>query len=145
MTVVDAAVLLREHPLAQISVTALLGTNRDGSIYAAADLPEHFDPKKGAVVQLMRAGGISNSEDLTQLINARIQLRVWADQEQYLLASDVYGAVRDQLHGVCNVSLDEGILLSALEVTGPQESTDPETGWVAINAFYTVLAVPPRQ
>jgi len=138
---VDVAVLVREFLLVQPSVTAILGTNRDGSIYAADDLPEHFDPKLGAAIQLSRAGGISPAE-IPQMVNGRLQLRIWADQEKYQLVSDVYGAVRDSLHGTTNAALDEGFLLSALEVTGPQEMTDPETGWVSINAFYLVMARP---
>src|SRR5437879_217081 len=138
---VDVAVLGREFLLTQPAVIAVLGTNRDGSIYAADDLPEHYDPKLGAAIELSRSGGISPLE-IPQIVNGRLQLRVWADQEKYQLASDVYGAVRDSLHGANNIALDEGYLLSAYEVTGPQEMTDPETGWVSANAFYLIMARP---
>lgn len=138
---VDAALLVREHLLNQPAVVALLGTNLNGSIYAAADLPEHFDPKLGAAIQIFRSGGASHDE-ITVLVNARVQVRVWADVERYQLASDVYSAINDTLHGVTGVTLDDGTILSALEVTGPQEITDPDTGWATINSFYAVMARP---
>jgi hypothetical protein len=138
---VDVAVLIREHLLNQAEVTALLGTNLNGSIYCAADLPEHFDPKLGPAIQLVRSGGGSHDE-ITVLVNARVQVRVWADVEQYQLASNVYGAINDTLHGVTMVSLADGVILSALEATGPQEMSDPDTGWAAVNSFYAVMACP---
>jgi hypothetical protein len=138
---VDVAVLLREHLLNQAEVTTLLGANLNGSIYCSADLPEHFDPKLGPAIQIVRSGGTSHGE-ITVLVNARVQVRVWADVEKYQLASDVYGAINDTLHGVTGVALADGVILSALEATGPQEMTDPETGWVAVNSFYAVMARP---
>jgi hypothetical protein len=139
---VDAAVLIREFLIAQESVTAIIGTgNDDNGIYAASTLPQRFDARKGPGVQIVRSGGIPPVE-IPQLINGRVLLKVWVDKELYQLCSDVYGAIRDVLHGVANVSLDEGMLLSALEVTGPQETTDPETGWPCIYAFYGVMARP---
>jgi hypothetical protein len=138
---VNVAALVREFLLAQDSVTLLLGGNANGSIYAAPDLPEHFDPSKGACIQLVRSGGIPPIE-IPKLLTARLQVRVWTDQEQYLQASDVYGALRDALHGAANAPLNEGMLLSAIEVTGPQEMSDPETAWVSVNAFYAIMARP---
>ena len=138
---VDVAVLLREHLLNQAEVTALLGTNLNGSIYCAADLPEHFDPKLGPAIQIVRSGGTSHTE-ITVMVNARVQVRVWADVEKYQLASDLYGAINDTLHGVTGIALADGVILSALEATGPQEMTDPDTGWVAVNSFYAVIARP---
>ena len=138
---VDVAVLLREHLLNQLAVTSLLGTNADGSIYALADLPEHFDPKLGPAIQIVRSGGTSHDE-ITPLVNARVQVKVWADVEKYQVASDVYGAINDTLHGVTGIALPDGVILSALESTGPQEMTDPDTGWSMINSFYAVMARP---
>jgi hypothetical protein len=138
---VNVAVLLREHLLNQAEVTALLGTNLNGSIYCAADLPERFDPKLGPAIQIVRSGGTSHDE-ITVLVNARVQVRVWADVEKYQVASDLYGAINDTLHGITNVALADGVILSALEVTGPQEMSDPDTGWVAVNSFYAVMARP---
>ena len=138
---VDAAVLVREHLLNQPEVTSLLGTNLNQSIYAAADLPEHFNPKLGPAIQVWRSGGTSHGE-ITQLVNAHVQIRVWADVEKYQLASDVYSAINDTLHGVTGVRLDDGTIMSALEATGPQEITDPDTAWVTINSVYAVMARP---
>jgi hypothetical protein len=139
--VVDAAVLVRQFLLNQPLVLAFLGTNTNQSIYAAADLPEHFNPKLGPGIQIFRSGGSSHSEILV-LVNARVQVRVWADQEQYQVAADVYSAINDTLHGATNIVLPDGVMMSALETMGPQEMTDPDTGWAAVNSFYAVMARP---
>jgi hypothetical protein len=139
--VVDVAVLVREYLLGQTAVTSLLGTNKQRSIYAAYDLPEGFDPKLGPVIQLFRAGGKSHAE-IDGLLYARLQVRTWADVEQYLVASNLYSALHDVLHGLTNTAVTDGTIKSALEVTGPQEMTDTETGWVSMYAFYAVMAAP---
>ena len=138
---VDAPVLIRDFLLLQSSVVDLLGTNINASIYASYDLPEHFDPKKGPCIQIFWTGGRSHPEILP-LVNARLQVRVWADDEQSDVAMQVYAALQDVLHGTTNVQLDDGYLMSALEVTGPEEMTDPNTGWVAVNSYYAVMARP---
>lgn len=138
---VDVPVILREYLLSQTSVTGLLGANTNGSIYAAADLPEHFNPALGAGIQIYRSGGLSNAE-IPQLIRARIAIRVWADDEKYKQASDVYGSVFDVLQGATNLTLTKGTILSVEEVTGPAEMTDPDTNWVSVYGFYAVMARP---
>jgi hypothetical protein len=139
--VVDANLLVREFLLSQTAVTSLLGTNANGSIYCGYDLPEHFDPELGPAIQVFRVGGSSHTE-ITQLVDARVQVRVWADVEKPLLASEVYGAINDVLHGLCQATLAAGTIIRALEVTAPQEMTDPDTAWVAVYAFYEVMARP---
>ena len=138
---VDANLILREYLLAQSTVTALLGTNANGSIYCGYDLPEKFDPKLGPAIQIYRTGGHSHPE-ITPLIDARMMVRVWADVEQDVVASQVYGAINDVLHGLCGYNVADGTIVRSLEVTGPLEMTDPETGWVAVYAFYQVMARP---
>jgi hypothetical protein len=138
---IDATVLLREYLLGQATVTALLGTNANNSIYCAYDLPEHFDPTLGPAIQIFRAGGHSHSE-ITVLVDARVQIRAWADVELYSTASDLYGAIHDVLHGLCGYTVVDGTIVRAQEASGPFEMTDPETGWVAMYAFYMVMARP---
>ena len=138
---IDAAVVLRDYLLGCPGVTALLGTNVNGSIYCAYDLPEHFDPVLGPAIQIFRAGGHSHDE-ITVLLDARVQIKVWADVERYSLASAVYGAINDALHGVCNVATADGTIVRALEADGPLEMTDPTNGWVSMYAFYSVMAKP---
>jgi hypothetical protein len=139
--VVDASVIVRDYLLGCPGVTALLGTNANGSIYCAYDLPEHFDPKLGPAIQIFRAGGHSHDE-ITVLVDARLQIRAWADVERYSAAAALYGAINDVLHGVCGVATADGTIVRALEVDGPIEMTDPQTGWVSMYAFYTVMARP---
>src|ERR1019366_8545209 len=127
--------------LSQAVVTALLGTNQNGSIYCGYDLPEHFDPVLGPAIQIYRVGGHSH-EEITALVDARMCIRVWTAVEDALLASQVYGAINDALHGLCGASVADGTIVRALEVTGPLEMTDPENGWVVVYAFYQVMARP---
>lgn len=136
---VDANLLVREFLLSQSEVTALLGTNLNGSIYCGYDLPEHFDPTLGPAIQVYRIGGHTHTE-IKPLVDARMNVRVWAGPEQALLASEVYGAINDVLHGLCGAGVADGTIVRALEVVGPLEMTDPETGWVAVYAFYSVMA-----
>jgi len=74
--VVDANLLVREFLLSQSEVTALLGTNLNGSIYCGYDLPEHFDPTLGPAIQVYRIGGHTHTE-IKALVDARMNVRVW--------------------------------------------------------------------
>jgi len=139
---VDVAVLIRDYLLTQTSVTSLLGTsNPNEAIYCYALLPEKYDAAKGPAVQLVRSGGMSDPE-IPELIEARLQVRVWADQQKRTLASQVYGAVHDAIHGLQMTSLARGTILSSVEVTGAQEGADPDSSWTFVNSFYTVMARP---
>ena len=139
---INVLVLIRQHLLNQSSVTSLLGTsNINGSIYATPDLPEHYDAAKGPCVQIFRTGGHSHVE-IPDLIEPIVHIRVWADQEKYKLAADVYGAVHDVLHGANEVTLPSGTISYAYEAMGPTELTDPDSSWVMINSQYQVMARP---
>lgn len=138
---VDAEDLIREHLLTQAGVVSLLGTNINGSIYAAPDLPEHYDAAKGPCIQLYRMGGHAHPEIL-ELVEPIVHIRVWADQQKYALASRVYGAVHDALHGINEITLTDGTILSAVEAVGPTPATDPDTSWVMIDSSYQVMARP---
>lgn len=138
---IDVGVLIREYLLGQSEVTGLLGTNANGSIYVAYDLPEHFTPTLGPAIQIYRAGGHSHPE-IIPLVDARVMIRAWADVEEYTIASTLYSAINDVLHGLCGAAVPNGTIVRALEADGPLEMTDPETGWVAMYAFYQVMARP---
>ena len=69
-------------------------------------------------------------------------LKVWDDVEEYERASEVYGAVSDALHGIFSVSLPNGTIVRALEVSSPQELTDPNDAWVQVFGFFQVMCVP---
>src|SRR4051812_19359406 len=121
------------------SITSLLGTNANSSIYAG-DLPERFDPLLGAAIQIQTVGGIPHSEVLP-LLDERKQVRVWAGIEQYALARQIYGAVRDLIHGGQNVDFGaDGHVIRCIEVTSGQDVTDPDTGWATVLAFYQLMA-----
>jgi hypothetical protein len=139
--VVDANVIVGEYLAGQSQITSLLGTNAGGSIYYGYDLPEHFDPTLGQAIQIYRVGGHSHTE-ITVLVDARLCIRVWSAVEDAVLAAQVYSAIHDALHGLCGYSVADGTIVRALEVTGPLEMTDPDTGWVAEYAFYQVMIRP---
>jgi hypothetical protein len=139
--VVDAGLLVSEFLEGQSSVTSLLGTNANGSIYNGFDLPERFNPSLGPAIQVYRAGGASHKE-IPSLVDARVMVRAWADREQYSLVASVYAAVHDVLHGITKQTVTDGTIVRCLEVSGPFEFTDPETAWVATYAFYQVQAHP---
>jgi len=139
--VIDATVLIRQHLLTKASVTNLLGTNANGSIYAAPDLPEHYDAAKGPCIQIFRMGGRTHPE-IPELIEPIVVIRVWADQEKYKLASDVYGAIHDALHGINGLTLSSGTINRAMEEHGPTEKTDPDSSWVVIDSIYQLEVRP---
>lgn len=139
---VDANLLVRNYLLSQSSVTTLLGTNANGSIYASSSIPENVDAAKGPFIQLFRSGGKSHEEILPVTI-PRMQIRVWAAAGKNRVAANLYGAVHDVLHGANNIVTAAGVIMSALEALGPQEMpADEDTKWVSVNSFYEIKARP---
>lgn len=139
---VDVNQVVGEYLLSQSEVTALLGTNLGGSIYWGFSLPEHFDPNLGPAIQIYRMGGKSH-EEILPLVDPHMHIRCWAAVEDAGLAAQVYSAVHDVLHGLCNATVADGTILRALEVSGPFDFTDPDNaGWVAVYGFYQVMAHP---
>lgn len=139
---VDANLLVRNYLLSQTSVTSLLGTNANGSIYASNAIPENVDAAKGPFIQLFRSGGKSHEEILPVTI-PRMQIRVWADAGKNRVAANLYGAIHDVLHGANNIVTADGVIMSAREDLGPQEMpADEDTKWVSVNSFYEIKARP---
>lgn len=136
---VDTNTLLREWLLSSSSITSLLGTNAAGSIYCG-DLPEGVDPALGAAIQIQTAGGTPHNEVLPML-DDRKQIRIWANVGQYKLARQIYGAVRDLIHGGQSVDFGaDGHVIRCIEVTSGQDVTDPDTGWATVLAFFQLMA-----
>lgn len=140
---VDSGKVLREVLIAATSVTSLLPTdlNSNPTIYVGNDFPEHFDPKNGPAILISRRGGTAHVE-ISALGQSRVQIKIAADVEKYLVAFDVYRALFKVLHGLSQTSLDSGAALvhQIIEVTAPQEMTDPDTGWCYVFGFWNVLA-----
>lgn len=140
---VDSGKAIRELLIASSSVTSLLQTdqNSNAAIYVGNDFPEHFDPKNGPAILISRRGGHAHPE-IPTLSDSRVQVKVAAGVEKYLLAFQVYQAVYSVLHGLTQTGLDSGntLINRIIETTAPQEMTDPDTGWCYVSAFYQVLA-----
>jgi hypothetical protein len=138
---VDTGILVRAWLLGQSSITSLLGTNQGGSIYAAPDLPKNFDPSLGAGIQIFTAGGPPPHSEIPTIVDEKIQVKIWANVEQYTLAKTVYLAVQTVMRGACGVDLNpNGFVIRCLELTPGQEITDPDTGWATVLAFYLLMA-----
>lgn len=139
---VDVNLLLRNYLLSQTSVTNLLGTNRNGSIYASTAIPEGIDAALGPFIQLFRSGGKSHPE-IISLIYPRVQIRAWADVGKNKLAADVWAAIYDVLHGATRIVLADGVIMGAELDSGPQEMPpDEDNKWASVNGFFIVMARP---
>lgn len=140
---VDSGKDLRGILILNSTVTSLLQTdvNSNPAIYVGNDFPEHFDPKNGPAILISRRGGHSHSE-ISALSDTRIQIKVAADVEKYILAFTVYKALFNVLHGITQTGLDSGdtLIHSIIETTAPQELSDPDTGWTYVFGFWNVLA-----
>jgi hypothetical protein len=138
---VDTNVLIRKWILSAASITSLLGTNANGSVYCG-DLPEGFDPALGPAIQIVCSGGPVPHSEILSIVDERMQIRVWAGIEQYQLARQIYGAVRDLIHGATGITPagQNGTVIRCLEVVPGQNITDPDTGWATVLAFYQLMA-----
>lgn len=136
---IDANELLRAWILSSGAVTTLVGTGNANEGVYCGDLPEKFDPKLGPGVQIRREGGLGSSE-IPGLIDARMRVRVWADVEEYDVASQVYGAIYDLIHGSTDLTNDFGTVVRCIEITSPQDLTDPDTGWSTVIGFFSLMA-----
>ena len=140
---VDSGKAIREILLLNTSVTSLLQTdqNSNPAIYVGNDLPEHFDPNFGPAILISRRGGKANPE-ITPLTNSRVQVKIAAGVEKYLIAFQAYTAVFDALQGITQFVMDSGdtMINSIIETTQPQELSDPDTGWCYVFGFWNVLA-----
>lgn len=135
---VDPLRIVQRWLLGSSSVTALLGTNDNGSIYGGGDLPEGFDPKLGPCVQFFVASGTSAPE-LTKEIMPRMAVKCWANVNEYQVARNLFAAVHDVMHGATMVDFgDDGRLLSCQVATQGQELTDPDTSWVCVFGFFVL-------
>jgi hypothetical protein len=137
---VDTNILIRNWLLASTAITSLLGTNANSSVYCGPDLPEHFDPSLGPAIQIVGSGGIPQT-DFQSFVDDIKTVKVWADVENYIEARAVYCAIQDLLNGATNQSFGMlGLVTRCMEVTAPQDSSDPDTGWACCHGRYQILA-----
>lgn len=137
---VDTNDIVRAWLLGVSSVTDLLGTNANESIYATPDLPEHFDPALGPVIQVFNAGGVPHGE-IPPLVNDRKCLKVWGNFGKNKLVKSVFAACFDLMHGANMVTINGfGTITKCQFETMPQEITDPDTGWPFLQAYFNIEA-----
>jgi hypothetical protein len=102
------------------------------------DLPEFFDPKLGPAIQLFRMPAAQNA-DIPPILDDKIMVKAWADVNKYLLSQNLFAAIMDVMHGATEIKLNNGTILRSMMSSGPQDVTDPETGWVSTIGIFQVL------
>lgn len=138
---VDVLRIVQLWLLGESSVTDLLGTNPAGSIYGGSDLPEKFDPELGPAVQVTLAGGTVHAEIIGETMS-RVQVKAWANVNEYKLAHELFRAVYAVMHGANMVDFgDDGRILSCQATTPGQDVTDPDVSWVSVLGFFEVDAI----
>jgi hypothetical protein len=136
---VDTNTLLRFWLLSAASITSLLGTNINGSIYCG-DIPDTFDPTLGLAIEISGAGGSSHPE-INTITDDRKMVRIWAGANEFLKARVLYNAVNSLIHTATNVDLQtKGYMMRCIEVTSGMDITDPDSGWATVVAFYKLMA-----
>jgi hypothetical protein len=112
------------------------------------DLADAAAPNKGEKwISLQRApGGTSHPE--APIFRVVFRVACWG--KNGLEAQSIYSAVHDRLHaswqsGGANyqsggIRLDEGTIIHSVEQEGggPEDFTDPDTGWKAVVGFFVV-------
>jgi hypothetical protein len=135
----DSNVVLRKWLLSEATVISLLGTNKNGSVYAP-NLIEGFDPKLGPAIQVSVVGGNSHPEIVT-VDDDLMQVRIWADVEAYQQARQLYIAVKRVLHGASGIEVPGAgaFIMRCQETLSGQDITDPETGWATVLARFQLM------
>lgn len=121
------------------ALAALVGTN----VFSPA-LPEGFsamasnvpDPAQRAVV-IRKRGGTSQPE-IPAVLGPSFAVEAWALEATD--AQQIYGVIRDLMHGATSVDLGPaGFVILAQEEVPGQDVTDPETHWAIVVAYYHVM------
>jgi len=109
----------------------------------AGHLPEKYDPKQtgngmGIVVRVggsgVTSGGVAHPE--MPIIDPRMQITVWAGNNEFERARSVDGAIFDWIHAKSSVDFgDIGFVLSSLNQVLGQDITDP-SGLATVVSFY---------
>lgn len=122
------------------ALTSLLPTRGTTNSIYAVSLPPKFSPSDGPAITIMANGGLSHPE-INDLIQPRLQIKVWADVLQYEIARQVYGVLFDSIHGKGNITISgAGTIMSCYEITPPQDLADPDMEWATVISFYQLIA-----
>lgn len=134
---VDPGKIVRRWLTGSSAVTALLGTNADGSVYVG-DLPPAANPQLGPFIQVTIVGGPLHVE-INALAEVRVQVKVYADIGKSKVARTVARAIADVMHGANLVNFgDDGRVVSSVCDNLGQEITDPDTGWIVLLMTFSV-------
>lgn len=137
---VDALKIAREW-LLESPVATLTAGNLAGGVYCG-DLPKAFDPSIAPGVQIQYSGGRMGDEMIGETF-ARLMYKVYAPIASQLSAYQVYGAIMNAIHGANMVDFGaDGIVVCCTAESLPQDSTDPDSGWVVCYGFFELHLLP---
>ena len=118
-------------------LVALIGA---GNIFAPV-LPEGFSCDKGQLAVVVRARGGSSHPEITPMLDPSFAVECWALEAP--TAKQIYGLVRDQVHGATSVNLGaDGFITLAQEEVPGQDIVDPITHWNYVVAYFHLKMVP---
>jgi hypothetical protein len=122
-------------------VLDLIGPDR---VWAGA-LPEGFDPGAGPGITVVRGGsgmtsGGRPNPEIPDLVSAHVQIRVWAELNEFQVANTIYLAIREWMHARNNIVFEDiGYLMQSVEVVEGMDVRDPETGFATVICFFDLL------
>lgn len=145
---IDANLLLRTWLLSD-SVTTKQGEVLTNPLTAVIDntrvwggsLPEGFDPSEGPGIVIVRGGSGMTSggkaENEIPLTNPHVQVKVWAEENKFQVASEIYSLIHDWIDGRNDIDFgDKGYLMSCNESVEPQDLRDPETRFSTVFGYF---------
>lgn len=138
---VDTNVLIRDWFLSKSAITNAIGTgNINGGIYVG-DLPESFDAALGPGITISTVSGPPQNPEIPTVVEERIQIRFWANEELWDVARQLYGLIFDLTVDSYMIDRgDKGFIIEFHITTPGQNVTDPDDGWATVLAFADITA-----
>jgi len=138
---IDPALAIMTWLQSDSAITALV----DSGNICSPVLPEGFSAltesgapgKINRAVVIRKTGGKSQSE-IPPVLDPRFAIECWALESTD--AQQVYGLVRDLMHGANSIDLGStGFIISSQEEVPGQDVADPETHWFFVIAYFNVM------
>ena len=106
------------------------------------DTGDGFQPSDGPWIVVNVRGGLSETE--APIIKPSLQVRVWADQDQFDIARSRYLEIYDLIQGQ-QIDLDvDGRVIACSEDQQGQDVVDQDTGFATVIAFFTLQCCPSK-
>ena len=112
----------------------------------AGKLIAGFNPQNGPGLVVLVGGGTTagsgggSARPEVPLREPRMQVRAWANKDQFDVARKVYGAAYDWMQRRNNINLgDAGYIWSCLEQVEGQDIADPHSGLATVMGYWKLL------